>query len=156
LVETILSKECIKEGLLHTTGRMSWYMHLSLLLLGDNWQDLQLFTERQEATRSAIVDLYARLLEFEMNCICASASSWNNAAKHVVPWQGLPELVRELEEANTQMVKLVEENAAEKIREDLLRKNRSLELVVPQRKESMAALSQTDSNPQTQRGVSTG
>lgn len=147
LVETILSKECIKDGILHTTGRMSWYMHLSLLLLGDNWQELELFMEKQEAVRNTVVDLYARVLEFEMNCLCASASSWNNAAKHVVAWQGLPDLVRGLQEANEEVVKLVDDNAAEKIKADLLARNRSLELVPPSRKESVA-LSQTSSNPQ--------
>jgi hypothetical protein len=54
--------------------------------------------------------------------------------------------VRELQEANEEVVKLVEENAAEKIRGDLLARNRSLELVPPTRKESVA-LSQTSSNP---------
>lgn len=126
---------------------MTWYMQLSLLLLGDNWQDLQLFTEKQETIRNTVVDLYARVLEFEMNCLCASASSWNNAAKHVVAWQGLPELVRELQQANEEVVKLVEENAAEKIRGELLARNRSLELIAPTRKESVA-LSQTSSNLQ--------
>ncbi|KAK0386767.1 hypothetical protein NLU13_6603 [Sarocladium strictum] len=149
LVETILTNECIKDGLLHVTGRLSWYMHLSLLLLGDNWRDLQLFTERKDQVRSAILDLYARLLEFEMNCICASASSWNNAAKHVVPWQGLPELVRELQEADARMAQLVDETAADKVRGDLLSRKSmmgALELVVPPREDGAAALSRVESH----------
>lgn len=149
LVETIMSKECIKDGILHTTGRLSWYMHLSLLLLGDNWQDLNVFMEKHENTRTALVDLYARLLEFEMNCICASASSWNNAAKHVVAWQGFPDLVKELEEADAEMYRFVEEHAAEKIKADLLSRNRTMELAPPTRKESVG-LAQIDSDPQAQ------
>ncbi|KAJ4160277.1 hypothetical protein NW754_003403 [Fusarium falciforme] len=38
--------------------------------------------------RQTLLDLYRRILEYEMNIVCAAASAWNMAARNVVDWQG--------------------------------------------------------------------
>lgn len=118
----------MRTGITHVTGRMAWYMSLACLLLKDSWHDEDNFEKRYSDTRDYLTKLYRKVLEFEMNCICASASAWNAAAKHVVSWNNLSSLVQAIEDMDAELVIQVEQNATVATQQSLLRSNKDLDL----------------------------
>lgn len=120
----------MRAGVRHVFGRIQWYMLLSQLLLPSTWRDDAAFRRAQETqqTREMLVGLYRKVLEFEMNCVCAAASSWNNAAKNVVGWAGLAALLDALREADAAVAGYVERNCDEGARAVLLGLYRDLEV----------------------------
>ena len=117
--------------MLHVAGRVPWYMWLSQILLPDSWSDASSFHQNRMQVRDTLVDLYRKVLEFEMNCICASASSWNHVAKNVVGWKGLPDLVEQIEATDRQMVGYVEQFGTIFMKKGLLVKDRDMEMTAP-------------------------
>lgn len=86
-------------------------MSLSWLLLQDSWKNSHEFILHQADAHDHIVRLYRRVLEFEMTCICASASTWNAAAKSVVNWSGLNAMVQRLTAADAEMTNYIAQYA---------------------------------------------
>ncbi|KAL7785935.1 hypothetical protein V8C37DRAFT_405627 [Trichoderma ceciliae] len=120
--------EDMKRGALHVLGRIPWYMHLSELMLASGWKNDDDFNSQRDRTRERLLKLYRKVLEFEMNCVCAAASSWNNAAKNVVGWHGLGALVREIEQLDVEITNLVVRYIARGVAENILRHNGDLQL----------------------------
>lgn len=128
LLDPILRLDYMRTGVRHVTGRMVWYMSLACLLLKDSWHDEENFETRYRDTKDYLTKLYRKILEFEMNCICASASAWNAAAKHVVSWNNMSSLVQVIEDMDAELVKQIEQNATTAMQQSLLRCNRDLDL----------------------------
>lgn len=116
------------QGLLHITGRISWYMHLSRLLIHESWLDVAEYRSSRDRVQQSITTLYRKVLEFEMNCVCAPASTWSTAAKNVVDSHGLGDLATEIEQLDTDLIAVVSQNASESIRGRLLADYRNLEI----------------------------
>lgn len=53
-----------------------------------SWASPEDYEHLQLQVRQTLLDLYRRILEYEMNIVCAAASAWNMAARNVVDWQG--------------------------------------------------------------------
>lgn len=109
--------------MVHIVGRIPWYMHLTHLLQCPSWVDADDFEARQhefqmrrDGAKDAVLRLYRRVLEFEMNCVCAAASAWNSVAKHTVRWQTLGKLIDEVFEADERARQLVNDYVVESSR----------------------------------------
>ncbi|KEY66771.1 hypothetical protein S7711_07552 [Stachybotrys chartarum IBT 7711] len=128
-LDPVLRVADMRAGVRHVFGRIQWYMLLSRLLLPSAWRDDAAFRRAQETqqTREMLVGLYRKVLEFEMNCVCAAASSWNNAAKNVVGWAGLAALVDALRDADAEVEGYVARNCDEGTKAVLLGRCRDLE-----------------------------
>lgn len=106
--------------MVHIIGRIPWYMHLTHLLQCPSWIDADDFDARQhefqyrrQRARDAVLRVYRRVLEFEMNCVCATASAWNSVAKHTVRWQSLGKLVDSILECDDNLRELIKEYVVE-------------------------------------------
>ncbi|KAG8423358.1 hypothetical protein J3458_000260 [Metarhizium acridum] len=128
LLDPIVNQEDFRKGLVHVVGRTSWYMHLAQLLLANSWGAEHQYREQRHALRERLVKLYQKVLELEMNCVCATASAWNTAAKNVVGWNTLDKLVNNLLHMDAQVVEIIEKHCAERIRETLLQENQDLDM----------------------------
>lgn len=113
---------------MHAMGRITWYMSLPLLLQPTSWTDANDFRLHQDKTRDALQHLYRKVLEFEMNCVCATASVWNKAAKNVVVWNRLGSLVSGIRDADAEIGVLIEKYATEPVKYGLLQLDRDLDL----------------------------
>ncbi|PTB38502.1 hypothetical protein M441DRAFT_70877 [Trichoderma asperellum CBS 433.97] len=120
--------EDMKRGAVHVIGRIPWYMHLSELLLASGWKSDADFNREQDGVRERLLKLYRKVLEFEMNCVCAAASTWNNAAKNVVGWHALGSLVRDIETLDDEIAALINNYIARGVAESILRYNSDLKL----------------------------
>lgn len=118
----------MKRGALHVIGRIPWYMHLSELMLISGWKSDADFNREQDAVKERLLKLYRKVLEFEMNCVCAAASTWNNAAKNVVGWHAMDALVRDIETLDDELAQLINNYIARGVAESILRYNSDLEL----------------------------
>lgn len=120
LIDPILRHEEFRRGMIHIIGRIPWYMHLTHLLQCPSWIDAEDFEARQhefryrrDRAKDVILRVYRRVLEFEMNCVCATASAWNSVARHTVRWQSLGKLVDSILELDEQLHELVEDYVVE-------------------------------------------
>lgn len=118
----------MKRGAVHVIGRIPWYMHLSELMLASGWKSDADFNREQVGVRERLQKLYRKVLEFEMNCVCAAASAWNNAAKNVVGWHALGSLVRDIETLDDELAELINKYIAKGVAESILRYNTDLKL----------------------------
>ena len=130
--------------MVHIIGRIPWYMNLTHLLQCPTWYDADDFAARQEEfrhrrdrCRDAVLRLYRRVLEFEMNCVCATASAWNSVARHTVRWNALGELNEKIREADARARELVLEHVVETTkREKMLALERDLDVEALERERS--------------------
>lgn len=120
LIDPILRHEEFRRGMLHIIGRIPWYMHLTHLLQCPSWIDaddfearMNEFAYRRDKAKDAVLRLYKRVLEFEMNCVCATASAWNQVAKHAVRWQTIGKLIDDICDADEKARELVGELVVE-------------------------------------------
>lgn len=125
----------MKRGALHVLGRIPWYMHLSEILLASAWKNDLDFNAQRDRTRDRLLQLYRKVLEFEMNCVCAAASSWNIAAKNIVGWHGLGAIVREIEELDNEMTALMVTHIDKGVAENIMRYNQDLRLDIANEEE---------------------
>jgi uncharacterized protein YsxB (DUF464 family) len=63
-------------------------MTLHRALHPSSWKSLPDFQRLQPQLHQTLLNLYCRILEYEMNIVCAAASAWNMAARNVVDWHG--------------------------------------------------------------------
>jgi hypothetical protein len=114
-------------GLSHVLGRIDYYMTLASLLTPGSWRDDAKFRSQQDTTHGQISRQYRKILEFEMNCVCAAASAWNPAAKNVVDWNGLAGMIKTIQEADEELVECIRANATAVTRHRLLKSYQDLE-----------------------------
>lgn len=62
-----------------------------------------------------------------MNCVCAAASAWNPAAKNVVGWHGLANLVDAIKGADKEIVEIITSSTTPVTRVRLLKSYKDLE-----------------------------
>lgn len=110
LLDPLLKQEDIKDGLFYVAARISRFMSLSQFLIVQNWDDAQDFRNLQDPTRRTLRDLYRKVLEFEMNSVCAAASAWNIAAKNVVDWHGWRDMIDSIREIDDLMSRDIEKH----------------------------------------------
>ncbi|KAJ6786409.1 hypothetical protein PWT90_03379 [Aphanocladium album] len=127
LMDPILRLDYMYAGVSHVLGRIDFYMALSTILLPGSWRNDTAFRSQQEAVRHQISQQYRKILEFEMNCVCAAASAWNPAAKNVVDWNGLAGMVKAIEDADEEILELVKANTTAVTRYRLLKSYKDLE-----------------------------
>ncbi|KAG9255553.1 uncharacterized protein F5Z01DRAFT_547462 [Emericellopsis atlantica] len=120
LLDPILGHAQFRRGMVHVIGRIPWYMHLTHLMQCPSWVDAGDFEARQhefavrrDRSRDAITKVYRRVLEFEMNCVCAAASAWNSVAKHAVRWKTIDKMVDGIYESDEAARELVNELVVE-------------------------------------------
>lgn len=138
LLDPLIQKQDIRSGVLYVAGRISFYMFLSQLLLPESWKSDKDFKCRQQEIRDMVLNLYRRVLEFEMNCVCATAISWNMAAKNVVDWQGLVKMDQGIREDNEALGKYIREHCTDAVAMRLLALDRDLEVPPPSTASSSA------------------
>lgn len=140
LIDPILHHDEFRRGAIHVIGRISWYMRLVHMLLsmprfgaGSQGGDpsKREAERRYEGARDSTVRLYRRVLEFEMNCICATASAWNQVAKNAVRWSTIGELVDTICQDDEQLVALVNDAMSQMPqRQQLLERDTDLDVEV--------------------------
>lgn len=130
-MDPILRINYMHAGIYHVLGRIDFYMTLASLLLPGGWRDDAKFRTQQDDIRDQISRQYRKILEFEMNCLCAAASAWNPAAKNVVDWNGLTDLIKSIQAADEEIVALIRSNATAVMRHRLLKSYKDLELLEP-------------------------
>ncbi|KAG5916210.1 hypothetical protein E4U42_007771 [Claviceps africana] len=131
LLDAIVLRPSFRNGLVHVVGRIPWYMHAAHLLDARYWTDDDRFRKTQQATRDTLVKLNRKVLEFEMNCVCATASAWNAAARNVVEWNMMDQLMNNIKELDEQVIETIKLNCAEKTRDNLLAQYRDMDPVSP-------------------------
>jgi hypothetical protein len=128
LLDPLIRSQNIRGGVLRVTGRISWYMFLTQLLLPESWRHDTDFRAHAPQARDLILAQYRRVLEYEMNCVCATATSWNMAAKNVVGPQALGKLDAAIREADAEIARFVERYCTEGVAERLLALDKDLEV----------------------------
>lgn len=66
-----------------------------------------------------------------MNCVCATASAWNAAAKNVVRWATMDQLVRSVVELDEQLVGVVRAHCTARVQDSLLVHYRDCDVSAP-------------------------
>lgn len=97
-------------------------MALPHLLLRDSWKQGTDFDHLADSTRDRISRIVRKALEFEMNVICATASTWNAQAKNTVRWPNLPNLVAELLEMDEELADHIDAYASETVAAEFARR----------------------------------
>lgn len=123
--------ECVqgvKCSTVHLISHISWYTHLADLLAPGNWQDLQDFKVHRQEVRECVIRLYRKVLELQMNCVLAAASTWCQIARNVVRRNDLAGLLSSLREADQCFVDVIERDLTDLARQSLLELNRDLDL----------------------------
>lgn len=119
LLDPLLRHQDIAQGFLYLTTNIPRFTTLPRILQRSAWQDERDYLRLREQTREALVVLYRRILECEMNCVCAAASSWNRAARNVVDWQGWRAMADKMREADEELARDIERYATEETHKSL-------------------------------------
>ncbi|CAM1505766.1 Fc.00g114030.m01.CDS01 [Cosmosporella sp. VM-42] len=117
LLDPLLRQQDMKDGLIYLTNNISRFTALSRTLLQENWETADTVMNLRDHTRHTLLNLYRKILEFEMNCICAGASSWNIAAKNVVDWNGWSSMAAAVRDADEQLERDIEKYGTKDARE---------------------------------------
>ena len=72
------------------------------------WKSQDAFKARCSEMKDELLRLYRKVLELQMNVVCAAASAWNRAAKNVVDRNMLGDLVQTLTDMDAKMRDIVE------------------------------------------------
>ncbi|KAG6010205.1 hypothetical protein E4U21_007682 [Claviceps maximensis] len=129
LLDAIVLRSSFRDGLVYVVGRIPWYMHCAHLLDARCWKDDDRFRKTQQATKDVLIKLNRKVLEFEMNCVCATASAWNAAARNVVEWNKMDQLVNNIKQLDEQIIETIKLNCVEKDRDILLAQFRDMDPV---------------------------
>ncbi|KAF7555210.1 hypothetical protein G7046_g6611 [Stylonectria norvegica] len=114
LLDPLLKHPDIKAALLYLMSDISRFMAFSQLLLQQTWKTEEDYRDLAARTRQALLDLYRKILELEMNCVCAAASSWNMAAKNVVDWKGWDQMVQAIRDSDAEVSRDLEAYGTER------------------------------------------
>ena len=139
MLQAIVRREALRAPLIHVVGRLSFYMDLAGLLTPTAWADYRLYCELLNLVRDLLVRLYRMLLELEMNCVCATASTWNMAAKHAVAWKELPGLTQTIRDLDAKVVAIVGDHGVPVFRNAAMAKYADLEVSWRSSEEARAA-----------------
>ncbi|KAJ4270533.1 hypothetical protein NW762_002220 [Fusarium torreyae] len=116
LLDPLLRHDDIRNGFLHITDTIPHYMTLSRALHPSSWTSYEDFQRLQPHVRQTLLDLYRRILEYEMNIVCAAASAWNMAARNVVDWHGWKAMGDAVRDKDDELMSDVEKNGTDEAR----------------------------------------
>ncbi|KAF5025779.1 hypothetical protein F66182_2112 [Fusarium sp. NRRL 66182] len=116
LLDPLLRHDDIRYGFVHLTNTIPHYMTLPRALHPSSWTSVQDYQRLQPHVRQMLLDLYRRILEYEMNIVCAAASAWNMAARNVVDWHGWKAMADVVREKDAELIKYVERNSTDEAR----------------------------------------
>ncbi|KAF4444789.1 hypothetical protein F53441_11047 [Fusarium austroafricanum] len=108
LLEPLLRHDDIRHGFVHITNTIPHYMTLHRALHPSSWTSLPDFQRLQPHVHQTLLTLYRRILEYEMNIVCAAASAWNMAARNVVDWHGWKDMAEAVREQDDELTSYVE------------------------------------------------
>ena len=91
-------------------------MTLHRVLHPSSWTSLPDFQRLQPHLYQTLLDLYRRILEYEMNIVCAAASAWNMAARNVVDWHGWKTMADAVRESDAELMSHVEKSGTDEAR----------------------------------------
>ncbi|KAF6823878.1 ankyrin repeat-containing protein [Colletotrichum musicola] len=66
LTSPLVADQTMVQGLEYVASRMDWYMDLSTVLLEHSWENSEMFSSLRAGVEQRIVDLYQKILQFEM------------------------------------------------------------------------------------------
>jgi hypothetical protein len=88
-------------------------MALHRVLHPSSWTSLPDFQRLQPHIRQTLLNLYRRILEYEMNIVCAAASAWNMAARNVVDWHGWKAMSDAVRDTDAELVSQVDKSGTD-------------------------------------------
>ncbi|KAK7397747.1 hypothetical protein QQX98_012888 [Neonectria punicea] len=115
LLDPLLRHQDTAQVFLYLTTNIPRFTSLPHILHQGAWQHQRDYLRLREHTRDAVLALCRRILECEMNCVCAAASAWNRAARNVVDWHGWQAMADRIREADEELARDVERYATEEI-----------------------------------------
>ncbi|KAH6958693.1 hypothetical protein DER45DRAFT_234506 [Fusarium avenaceum] len=113
LLDPLLRHDDISQGFVHITDNIPHYLTLHRALRPTSWTSQPEFQRLQPHVRQTLLDLYRRILEYEMNIVCAAASAWNMAARNVVDWHGWKAMADAVREKDDELMSYVEKNGTD-------------------------------------------
>ncbi|KAI7768074.1 hypothetical protein LZL87_011050 [Fusarium oxysporum] len=116
LLEPLLRHEDIRQGFVHIAHTIPHYMTLHRVLHPSSWTSLPEFQRQQPQVHQTLLTLYRRILEYEMNIVCAAASAWNMAARNVVDWHGWKAMADAVRDMDAELMGYVEKNGTDEVR----------------------------------------
>ncbi|KAG5771531.1 hypothetical protein H9Q72_001971 [Fusarium xylarioides] len=116
LLEPLLRHEDIRQGFVHIAHTIPHYMTLHRALHPSSWTSLPEFQRQQPQVHQTLLTLYRRILEYEMNIVCAAASAWNMAARNVVDWHGWKVMADAVRDMDAELMGYVEKNGTDEAR----------------------------------------
>ncbi|KAF9773286.1 hypothetical protein IL306_008923 [Fusarium sp. DS 682] len=116
LLEPLLRHDDIRHGFVHISHNITHYMTLHRALHPSSWTSIPEFQRLQPQVHQALLTLYRRILEYEMNIVCAAASAWNMAARNVVDWHGWKAMADAVRDMDAELMGYVEKNGTDEAR----------------------------------------
>nr|CEG05540.1 unnamed protein product [Fusarium clavum] len=110
LLDPLLRHEDIRLGFVDITNAIPHFMTLHRVLHPSSWTSLPDFQRLQPHLHQTLLSLYRRILEYEMNIVCAAASAWNMAARNVVDWHGWKTMADAVRESDAELMSHVEKS----------------------------------------------
>ncbi|KAI5861008.1 WD40-repeat-containing domain protein [Durotheca rogersii] len=108
-----------RDGISYVLSRMEWYWSLADLLLDENKAEQSSITLRSQLEKS-IVQLYGKLLSYQMKSICLYHRHWATVvARDTVKWDDWSGQLGDVQEAETLVKSDVEQYSNEYIKEKL-------------------------------------
>ncbi|KPM43256.1 hypothetical protein AK830_g3237 [Neonectria ditissima] len=146
LLDPLLRHQDTAQAFLYLTANIPRFTSLPQILHQRAWLHQRDYLRLREHTRDAVLALCRRVLECEMNCVCAAASAWNRAARNVVDWHGWQAMANRMREADEELARDVEQYATEEVRALLRRDGEAVR----------ASLSGSDAGNSSDVGVGVG
>lgn len=105
LLDPLLRHDDIRQGFIYLTSNIQHFMLLPRVLHVKSWNFPADHQRICPQVRQTLIDLYRRLLEYEMNIVCAAGSAWNMAARNVVDWKGWTAMIDAVREKDDDISK---------------------------------------------------
>ncbi|PHH80396.1 hypothetical protein CDD82_1762 [Ophiocordyceps australis] len=119
LLDPLMQHADMRSALVHVVARIPWYMALAHVASPSSWSLKAEYLRHHEEMHAELLRLYRAVLELEMNCVCAAASIWNMAAKNVIGWESLPDLLDGICRADARVMALVHQYCTPSVQRQL-------------------------------------
>lgn len=120
LLKPLLETSDMRDGLEHLVQRFEFYMALTPLLLSDSWTDQQDFKKFSLVVRNRVINLYTKLLLYQMRASRACYARWVTAVKDYVKVTSWRERLSELMAVEHELERNIEKYNTE-VKKDSLR-----------------------------------
>ncbi|KAM0420787.1 hypothetical protein ACHAPT_011448 [Fusarium lateritium] len=116
LLDPLLRHDDLRSGFVHFIATIPHFMSLARCTYPSSWASSDDYQRLQLQVRQTLLDLYRRILEYEMNIVCAAASAWNMAARNVVDWQGWRTMDDAVREKDAELMGEMEKYGTDEVR----------------------------------------